>query len=45
VQSVEEATGPDVIEDLYNRQTRRMEMAQERLGRGGGGGGGGRADR
>lgn len=42
MQSVEEATGPDVIEDLYNRQTRRMETAQERLGRGGGGG---RADR
>lgn len=36
LQSVEEATGPDMIEELYNRQTRRVQTAQERLGRNGG---------
>ena len=35
-QTVEEATGPDVIEDLYSRQTRRMQTAQERLAHGAG---------
>ena len=29
--SVEEATSPDVIVDLYNKQTRKMTSAKERL--------------
>ena len=29
----EEASGPDVIVELYNKQTRRVQNASERLGR------------
>lgn len=29
--SIEQATGPEVLEDLYNKQSRRMKTAQEKL--------------
>jgi hypothetical protein len=32
VQGVEDSTGPDMLVELYNKQTRRMQTAQERLG-------------
>lgn len=31
VQGIEQSTGPDVLEDLYTKQSRRMKTAQETL--------------
>lgn len=33
--SPEEASGPELLVELYNKQTRRVQSASERLGRGG----------